>query len=173
MPKYTKENTEAVGIIPRNFNERVAVRIKDVKDKDSAAGNPMITWECEIIHPDSVEIDGQKYVIAGQEFKMYYPLVNVNGDQVPKLIFTIHPKLSLPEELDTDNLKDEVLKYVDICFDMMLTSKDRQALVKNEKQQLVPKIDPETKKPIVMGVEWNPQFDNIIGLSKHTSENPM
>ncbi len=172
MALRTTENSTSTKV-PPNFYEQVAARILSAKFGPSSNGNDMITLVSEILEPKEVVVDGMKYDIEGQQFRMYVMFEDKDGnDVVGNIVHVLHPKLGLPSQIDDENPDTKI--YPGIVFDMMLGSKDKPVLVKDPEnpKKLVPKIDPDTKKPILLGVEWNPQLDNIIGLSKVTTNRP-
>jgi hypothetical protein len=53
--------------VPPNYKEVLILRVKDASFGKSKQGNEQITLETEILKPDSVTLDGQEYILAGQE----------------------------------------------------------------------------------------------------------
>lgn len=67
--KVWKKNEVAAGIGSTEIPPTVCeVCINKVEAKRSSSGNPMLMCEFEIVSPDSVVINDQKVVLAGQKF---------------------------------------------------------------------------------------------------------
>lgn len=158
----TKETVKevVVGEIPPNFKGSVRMRIKEASFAPSkSSGKPQLTWKCEIVHPLTVrsDYDGKEYSLDAKEVSIYLSLSETNkdgdaSDNLYYLINNLHPMLGLPPEIDDEN--PNLKQYENICFEVILSSKERkeQRKLPNGSRELIK--DAEGKE-IIRGNEWN------------------
>lgn len=160
-------------VVPPDFRDTVTLRVKKYTfAKSKSSGKDQIELLCEIAHPDSVELDGQKYILAGQEMTFYLGLSDeVKGKaKQSQLANTLefHRKLGLPEEIDTDNLP-----YENLLFEFWLTSTEQQLKRKtNTGGDYEVILDPSTGKPRTLGWQWNNFVQNVLGPSTMKLDTP-
>jgi hypothetical protein len=88
----------------------------------SAKDLPMTTLTCEVIGPESIEVNGQEYRIVGRQFKLY--LMNVPEESWGQAqVFEFMDKLGIDHggEYDTDLVKEY---FLGMEFDIVLDSEE-------------------------------------------------
>src|SRR5262245_39208338 len=61
--------------VPPNYSDTATIRVKKATfGKSQSSGKDQITLECEIVTPENATMDGQEYVLAGQEITFYLGL---------------------------------------------------------------------------------------------------
>lgn len=151
--------------VPPNFSDTVNLRVKKASfGKSQSSGKDQVTLETEIVTPDAVTLDGQEYVLAGQEITFY---LGLSDDRVGKAKQSpmattkeFHTKLGLPMELDPENLpyKEGLL------FEFWLTSSE-QKLQRKVGNKFEPILD-ENGQVRTLGWQWNNFVSNVLGPSK-------
>jgi len=123
------------------------VRCIGTKSGKSSSGNPMITIKNEIIDPESIDINGEPFRIAGRQFMMFLMLT---GDLLPGQMqsglsqtFEFLEKLGISHggELD-DSLHREL--FLGQEWDMVLSSYE-------DVKRLAPKPGQKVGDPILDG----------------------
>ena len=148
--------------IPPGFSDTVSLRVKEYSFGKSSSGRDQVTLSTEIIAPDKAIIDGQEYILAGQDGPSFY--LGISDERVGNAKMSplaalkeFHTKLGLPMELDTDNLP-----YEGLCFEYWLQAREKN-MQKKEGNKWVPVIDQVTGKPKTMGWEWSNFLGNVMG----------
>ncbi len=151
--------------VPPYFKDSGTLRVKESKfEKDKNR----IVLTTEIVAPEKVTVDGQDYILAGQELTFYLGLSDeVKGKAKASPLAQLksfHEKLGLSMDLDT-----EALPYDGLMFDFYLQSSERTAqrteVGTDGKTKYVPILGPDGK-PRTMGWQWNNFLgDSILGLS--------
>jgi|KBSSwiStaDraftv2_1062776.scaffolds.fasta_scaffold315267_2 hypothetical protein len=168
MAKRTADNVKAVelGVIPPNYKGVVTMRIKTADFAPSkSSGKPMITLDCEIIHPLQIvsDFDGKTYNLDSLKCPIYISLSEVDSkgnpsDNLHYLVTDLLPKLDMGNSIDDENpLYDEEknpegLRFEGVCFDIIVESQQRkETRRKSDGSYEVLKID---GKEIIKGNEW-------------------
>jgi len=102
-------------------------RVVNTDAGKSSSGNPMTTLGCEVIEPESVNVNGSDFKIAGKTFNLW--LVHVphligkqtQSSQASVLEFCSKLKLDIGEEYDVDLHREY---YLGQCFDIVLRSEE-------------------------------------------------
>jgi len=149
--------------VPPNYKEVLTLRCKDYSYGKSRGGNDQITLVTEIIKPEDVELDGVKYVLAGQEITFYLGLsdeVRGKAKSSPMAAFKeFHTKLGLPMEIDTDNLP-----YEGLCFEFYGQTQEQVVQRPGPGGKFEPVLG-EDGKPRTLGWQWSNYLSNVIGPS--------
>lgn len=102
-------------------------RVTGTETGKSSAGNLMTTLKCEIIEPESVDVNGQNYKIGGKTFNLYLVhtpgLVGKQTQSSQSQVLELCDKLGLDigEDYDTDLHKEY---YLGQTFDIILHSEE-------------------------------------------------
>lgn len=121
---YKPEADTAFSFKDRLPTDRYTCRVIGLKYEPSkGSGNPMVTVDCELCLPETVNVNGAQKEIAGKETSpLYFPLINlVDGERDDKAssvsmnrYLQFMSKLQLPTEVDDENPD---LSYTGIVFD--------------------------------------------------------
>ena len=141
MAKIAKSDVVVGGKCPLPKNLYRA-RIIGTKYGKSAKGYDMTTLTCEVISPESVNVDGNDYRIAGRQFNLW--LMHVPGETWGQAqVFDFMDKLGIVygDEYDTER-HEEYFKGVE--FDIILDSQE-------EVKRMAPKAGQKQGDPILDG----------------------
>ena len=169
MAVRTLDNVKAVvtGQIPPNFKASVLMRVKKAEFGPSKASQkPMITWTCEIIHPQEVvsDYDGKTYDLTGGEVPIYLSLSEVTAsgkesDSLRYIIESLLPLLGYPAELDDENplyheeKNPKGHKFEGLQFECIIASEVRKEQRRKQDGSYVPILDADGKE-ITKGNQW-------------------
>lgn len=132
------------GYIPE---QTYRVRITDTKyTSANSTGNPMTTLSCEVIEPESVEVNGKTLTTAGKNFQMFL-VHNFEkagwGSQEEVLGFCQRLGVDVGEAYDTD-LHEEYFKGFE--FDIILRAKEEVKRYTQGPKRGQPLLDGEGKE---------------------------
>lgn len=142
-----------------------------------SSGNPMITLEWEIIHPESVTINGEvKNIMGVKPGSSYFPTIvlaedksrnNAKSDAALARLRDFRKAVDLPaDEIDDEN---PTLDYKGICVDAVCSAEEYKLHKEPTAEQLARgqrQGDPMTDasgKPLV---GYRIKVDNILGKSQ-------
>lgn len=170
MKLTDKDSTATKASVPPNFRDRVSVRINKAKFAPSGKGDPMLTLECEIVHPNEITVDGQKYVLDSQGFTLYPILKDERKGKMPQSFLAtaldFNERLGLPREFDTDTLAEKASSiYEGIVFEILLSSQEDVRQRKNPDTGEYEAIKDDNGKPMTRGFKWNAQLGEVLGLT--------
>lgn len=103
MPTYNRKNLpDNSSPLPR---AEYTVLIMDVNtDPSKGSGAEMITLQCEIVKPQTVEAEGRAVTTAGRQFKTYLSFSEKAMARTLSTLEKLHGK-TIPDEFDTEDLK--------------------------------------------------------------------
>lgn len=135
-----------------------------------SSGNPMITLELEIQHPDEVEIAGEQVSVAGVKIKRYLPVkVGEDADKTEKALARVEAEYKLfGLDFDGFNPENPVLGFKGKLVHVRLYSKEKesrkaQTPEQKKKGELGDLIkNPITNKPVI---SYEPNIAEIYGLA--------
>lgn len=151
--------------------------------ESKSSGNPMITREWEIVHPDSVVINGQKKIIAGISVKQYLPTIvfkedgktrdDTSSNKALSRLRDENSNLGLPcEAIDDENPE---LCCKGVVADVILSSEESKQFKSPTPEQLAqgkkygdPIKDDNGKDVVVYRVK----LDSVLGRSSMVINNP-
>lgn len=97
--------------------DRYQARIVGCTAGESKAGNPMLSFDMELVASAPLEVGGKKYDINGQKFTLYQPYAT---DAQLDRLFELNEKLGLPAEINTESPNTK--QYEGIVVDIVLKS---------------------------------------------------
>lgn len=156
-------SSEKLGI-PPYYSDVGTLRVKKSKLAKNDSGTERIELETEIVAPTEVEVDGQKYKLAGQEIKFYLSLSDERtGKATQSPLATLkefHEKMGLPLEFDAESLP-----YEGLLFDFLLQSNEKVLQKRNRDGSYEAILDAQGK-PRKLGWQWNSFISGAIGPSQ-------
>lgn len=153
--------------------DRYSARIKKcVAGESKRSGNPMLSWECEIVWDKLLEVNGEKYDINGIEFSIHQPYDD--GDGQGKIL-DFNAKLGLPEELNTE--APNTVQYDGKLVDLILKSErqvKRKAPTDAQKKAGQPgdPIKDAAGKEVSLGFQVQAWLTDVLGLSMTQVKEP-
>jgi len=173
MAKYTADEVVFSTNCPLPTDQYV-VRINDMKKRKSAAGNPMVATELEIISPTSVEVLGKKYATGGQKANIYTPLDPsmsfmsnmieglTRADLAPNKVQELaEGELFSDEQEDLDKFKNKLLRIT-------IDSQPRKALRRPTPEEKAAGVRQEPLKnpdgtDVILGYQLQTNWDRVVG----------
>lgn len=165
MSQINLQNTNAGAVkVPPAFSDVVTLRAKKYSfGKSNSSGRDQITLVTEIVKPDEVVLDGQKYILAGQEITFYLGLSDeISGKAKSSPLANtkeFHQKLGLPLEIDTDNLP-----YEGLLFEYYLQTTEK-ILTRRKPDGGFENLLDENGKPRTLGWQYSNFVGNVVGPS--------
>jgi len=169
--------------IPWNKDTSYVIRCLEANFGPSKAGNPMITFKYEVVAPETMEVAGEQYMIAGTPLQTWQVcktledgVVNVEKTQKNmenlKKLFTAFglPSDSInPENVDTSGFIGKVV-YALLYNDQTEQRKSPTAeQLKAGQRQGDVLLNPLTKQPLKNNY---PKIGEIFGLAPTDSNKP-
>lgn len=159
---WTEQDKDATknGQVPPNFRDRVSLRIKDGSfDMSKSSGNPMVTFDCEILRPTSVSVGGVEY--AGLD-QLKLPLRLVFTEKNKGNIRDFYAKIGVPFAVDPNNV--DVSPFKGKIFDAILTAREDAPTKKDDAGKYVPIVD-ANGQPVKLGWTLPINLWDVLGLS--------
>jgi hypothetical protein len=149
---------------PPNYRDALTLRVKKQSfGKSRTSNRDQVTLETEIVAPEEITLDGQAYVLAGQEIKFY---LGLSDEKAPKAKASplaqtkeFHQKLGLSLDLDTDNLP-----YEGLLFEFYGQTQEKVCQRPDGSGGFEPILGSDGK-PTTLGWEWSNYLSNVIGPS--------
>jgi hypothetical protein len=135
-----------------------------------SSGNPMITLELEVQHPDEVQIAGEAVSVAGLKIKRYLPTKNnEDADKSEKALVRLEQEYKLwGLDFDGFNPENPVLNFKGKLVHVRLYSKEKESrkapTPEQKKANQLGDIlkNPVTGKPVV---SYEPNIAEVYGLA--------
>lgn len=130
---------------------KVSLRVIGAKVGPSkSSGSNQVELQLEIFNPDTVNIGGQTYSIAGQKTKMYLPLEKNPGE-----VLKFHTIMDLPVDIDTDDITGDFYA-VDhhLAFEALLSSEESKKQAYDENEGKVTALRDENGNEVKGSPQW-------------------
>lgn len=151
--------------------DRYQARVKKCTAGESKnSGNPMLTFEMEIVAKEPLKLGDARFDINGIGFSMYGPY---HDDKAITNILDLNKKLGLPEEINTE--APNTAQYEGQVWDLLLKSekqiKRKQATPEQAKQRIPgdPILDASGKE-VALGYNVKANLWDVLGLAQEQSD---
>jgi hypothetical protein len=147
--------------------------INEEFSNSKSSGNPMITLELEIQHPDEVEIAGEKVNVAGLKIKRYLPTKNlIDPEKDAKALERVKTEYGLfGLDFEGFNPENPILGFKGKLVHVRLYSKEKEARkAQTPEQKKAGKlgdliVNPITNKSVI---SYEPSIAEVYGLAEET-----
>lgn len=147
--------------------------INEEFSNSKSSGNPMITLELEVQHPDEVEIAGEQVTVAGLKIKRYLPTkVGDDEEKTEKALARVEAEYKLfGLDFDGFNPENPVLGFKGKLVHVRLYSKEKESRkAQTPEQKKAGKqgdaiLNPLTNKPVV---SYEPSIAEVYGLAQES-----